>query len=310
MKIKDLFTLRQGNSLELMHTEASSSSSNACINFVSRTAQNNGVVAQVEKTEGIEPFPPGCISVALNGSVLSAFVQTKPFYTAFHVMVLEPEREMTLSEKLYYCMCITSNAYRYNYGRQANKTLKDIELPDTIPEWVYNTPVKPIKTAINPFSALLHSREQRKEFRVGNLFDVKRTTALSVQNTEKGDCPYVSRSGVNNGIVKYVSSEGHTLNAGNCITIGGEGIIAFYQSKPFLTGNNMCTLRNVKLNKFNALFVCTLLNHAKYKYCYGRARTAERIKEEIISLPVTSDGSPNWAYMEQYIKSLPYSDRI
>jgi hypothetical protein len=42
---------------------------------------------------------------------------------------------MRLEEKLFYCHCIKMNAYRYQYGRQANKTLKDIELPD-LPEWL------------------------------------------------------------------------------------------------------------------------------------------------------------------------------
>ena len=142
MKIKDLFVLHQGNGLELMHAEISEKS---YINFVSRTAQNNGVVAQIDEIENIKPFPAGHITVALGGSVLSSFVQLKPFYTAFHIMVLGPKKEMTLQEKLFYCMCINANAYRYGYGRQANKTLKDIELPDSVPNWANTTPIIPIK---------------------------------------------------------------------------------------------------------------------------------------------------------------------
>ena len=33
-------------------------------------------------------------------------------------------------EKLFYCMCINLNKYRYNYGRQANRTLSQIIVPD------------------------------------------------------------------------------------------------------------------------------------------------------------------------------------
>ena len=58
-------------------------------------------------------------------------------------MVLEPKREMTFNEKLYYCMCIQNNAYRYSYGRQANKTLKNIVIPDDVPEWVKHTEIVP-----------------------------------------------------------------------------------------------------------------------------------------------------------------------
>lgn len=84
MKIRDLFIPYQGNGLELINLDISEQSN---INFVSRTAQNNGVVAQVETVETVAPFDAGLITVALGGSVLSSFVQTKPFYTAYHIMV-------------------------------------------------------------------------------------------------------------------------------------------------------------------------------------------------------------------------------
>ena len=122
MKVKDLFILHQGNGFELYNMGQSEDSD---VFFVSRTANNNGVVATVDRVEGTAPFAAGLITVALGGSVLSSFIQRRPFYTAFHIMVLEPRREMSFNEKLYYCMCIQGNRYRYSYGRQANKTLKD-----------------------------------------------------------------------------------------------------------------------------------------------------------------------------------------
>ena len=36
----------------------------------------------------------------------------------------------------------------------------------------------------------------------------------------------------------------------------------------------------------------------------------DRIKETIIHLPVDADGNPDWQFMENYIKTLPYGDRI
>ena len=44
---------------------------------------------------------------------------------------------MTFREKLFYCLCISKNRFRYStFGREANRTLKNLELPDKIPEWV------------------------------------------------------------------------------------------------------------------------------------------------------------------------------
>lgn len=55
-------------------------------------------------------------------------MQDSPFYTAYHVMVLEPKKEyeMTNLVKMFICTQIEANKYKYSYGRQANRTLKDI----------------------------------------------------------------------------------------------------------------------------------------------------------------------------------------
>jgi len=305
IKIKDLFILHQGNGFDL---ESMEQSANSNINFISRTSQNNGVSAQVRKDDKITPFPAGYITVALGGSVLSSFVQLQPFYTAFHIMVLEPKKNMSLIEKLYYCMCIKANAYRYNYGRQANKTFKNIDLPDIIPPWVYNVPVDPIKTANDGKCTPAFNVTQWKEFEIDDLFICSTTKALI--DTEAGNIPYVTRSGAYNGISGYISDKNYEVNNGNCITIGAEGITAFYQKDDFIAGIKIYVLRHNQLNAYNAMFICTILNCYKYKYSYGRARILSKIKDEIIKLPITSAGNPDWGYMEQYIKSLPYSDRI
>ena len=55
---------------------------------------------------------------------------------------------MTLTEKLYYCMCIKANDYRYNFGRQANKTLKDIDVPAIVPLWAGDIFENAVKTNV------------------------------------------------------------------------------------------------------------------------------------------------------------------
>lgn len=45
---------------------------------------------------------------------------------------------MSVEQKLFFCMCIRSNKFRFNYGRQANKTLRELLIPDIaeVPDWV------------------------------------------------------------------------------------------------------------------------------------------------------------------------------
>ena len=69
-------------------------------------------------------------------------------------------------------------------------------------------------------------------------------------------------------------------------------------------------MRRNNMNKYNGLFLATILNLEDYRYSYGRARILGKLKDEIIKLPVDKEGNPDWQFMEDYIKSLPYGDRI
>lgn len=57
------------------------------------------------------------------------------------------------------------------------------------------------------------------------------------------------------------------------------------------------------------MFIITIIDQEKYKFSYGRKYRAH-IEETMVKLPVDSYGDPDWLYMENYIKSLPYGDRI
>ena len=152
--------------------------------------------------------------------------------------------------------------------------------------------------------------EKWREFKVDDIFECK--TAKAMNGTEEGIFPYITRSSLNNGFSGFVNDDDgeYKLNKKNCITIGAEGIFAFYQNKDFISGVKIYTLRNEYLNKYNALFIITILNEENYRYTYGRARILEKIKNEEISLPITSQNLPDWQFMEDYIKQLHYSDKI
>jgi restriction endonuclease S subunit len=214
MKVAELFTLHQGNSFELINMEIDRRSG---VNFVARTGENNGVTAKIKVMDAVVPFPAGYITVALGGSVLSSFVQYKHFYTGFHVMVLEPKNDMRLEEKLFYCHCIKMNAYRYRYGRQANKTLKDIELPE-LPDWLssYTIDYSRIETKIEK-KELPFDTSRWEEFRVGDLFNIcgTRTTKINIlKEYGSGNYPYVTTQASNNGVegfYNYWTEQGKVL---------------------------------------------------------------------------------------------------
>lgn len=138
MCISDLFDVVYGTNLELNRlTEIGEGG----VNFISRTSRNNGVSARVKALPNLQPIPGGVLTVAGGGSVLETFYQVEPFYSGRDLYYLRPLLPLTPEEMFFYAACLRANRYRYNYGRQANRTLRDIQVPtpDVIPSWVYGS---------------------------------------------------------------------------------------------------------------------------------------------------------------------------
>jgi len=281
------------------------------INFISSQSRDNGVVSKVEKVENIRVYPAGIITVPLKGTVLAAHLQPEPCYVAHQIAVLLSKIKMTVNEKLFYCACIRYNAFRYTYGRQADLSLKDIELPDIIPEWVYKTDVKPITTEIK-YKKLPLNYSIWKEYKIDELFYVSVSKDNNIFNSDIGIVPYVASSSDNNGVTGFVDAE--PSQKANNLTIARNGSVGsvFYQPKDYCASPDDIRILTpkFKMNVYIGLFLKTIIEQEKFKYGYGRKLGTARIKNMIIKLPVTQQGTPDWDYMEQYVKSLPYSDRI
>lgn len=137
LKVSDIFDVLPGHSLELNRLTPAPQAEGVA--FVSRKMRDNGIVAYVKELPELTPAPVGELTCALSGNgVLSTFIQEQPFYTAFHVARLLPKFQLSTPQLLFFCMCIKANRYRYSYGRQANRTVRDLVVPDPrlAPNWV------------------------------------------------------------------------------------------------------------------------------------------------------------------------------
>lgn len=126
--VRDLFEVKYGINMELNACVLAEDGDCSAINFVARTEDNNGVSAKVYPVEGKIPQPAGIITCAGGGSVLSTFLQEKPFYSGRDLYLLIPKYSMGKAAKLFIITIIKANKYRYSYGRQANVTLPYLEL--------------------------------------------------------------------------------------------------------------------------------------------------------------------------------------
>lgn len=313
VKINDLFEIKNGNGFELINMEEVQNNEINSFNFISRTEKNNGISARVE-IKDIEPFSANTITVAVGGSVLSTFVQTEPYYTGFHIQILYPKKDYSEIEMQFYAYCIRKNKYRYNYGRQANKTLKDILIPEAIPSEWKNLNFKELNSLIkepinnNEFKFCIENWE---EYLLSDLFEItgsKTTPLLELEEYGNGKYPFITTQATNNGVEGFYNY--HT-EKGNVLVIDS-AVIGYCSYQPFdfsASDHVEKLIPKFEMDKYTGLFLTTVLNKEQYRYNYGRKASQSRLEQRSIKLPSVKN-NPDWNFMRNYIKSLPYSSNI
>ena len=150
------------------------------------------------------------------------------------------------------------------------------------------------------------------------MFSLEPTKGIVTDDLVEGqDVPYMAAKHDGNGIEMMCSTEGieDWVSKGNCIVFvnlgAGSAGYANYINEDFIgmSGKTTCGY-NDNLNEWNGLFIATCLCQERPKYSFGRSWTGDRLKETVIKLPVDVDGNPDWQFMEDYIKALPYGDRL
>lgn len=81
----------------------------------------------------------------------------------------------------------------------------------------------------------------------------------------------------------------------------------FYREEEFCCDDNIIVLQNSNLNKYQMLFIVPLIEMRKPSYNYGNQYRLKDLDSHIIMLPIDDLGNPDYNFMEQYIKSLPFS---
>ena len=151
-----------------------------------------------------------------------------------------------------------------------------------------------------------------KAFRIGDLFDIHPTRAYKRINSEllvaTGNVPVVANSAQNNGVVGF--SDLPATENGGIITFSDttDANAIFYQVQPFIGYAHVQGMypKFQKISDFGMLFLVSAFQSQALRMNFDYANKFRRdIALNIeIYLPVTSDGQPDWAYMEEYMRQI------
>ena len=207
-----------------------------------------------------------------------------------------------------------------------------------IPDWQFMEDYikslhhKPITTKVKFGLVKELDVDNWEEFKVQDLFKLVHGKANDGMLEEGNDCVYLGAKLNDCGFMRKCKYNEKLAHEGNCICFvtNGEGSVgyAFYKG---LEDKFIATIDLVMgyadfLTPAIGSFIATCLCLERRKYSHGR-KWKKTLPTTVIKLPIQKDSNgnpviddnhtysdngyiPDWQFMEDYINSLPYSDRI
>ena len=310
--------------------------------FVSRTENDNGVDCYVLERDLQCTENGNAIVIGDTTSTIS--YQPNIFGTGDHIIIIRASW-LNCYTGLFIVGLLQKERFRYSYGRAFLMDLiknTTILLPvsnNGAPDWewieryIKSLHHKPISTKKPQMNVLMLDCRRWEKFKLGKLFDVQLSKGdIKLDDMNEGSVPLVSSGETNNGIVGFIDTCGDgkaEIFTGNKLTLDMFGN-AFYQPDDFYAvshGRVNILIPYFALTKNIGLFIASVIKKEQYRFSYGRAVYSGVAAEMEIILPIqeNADGTPHidtectyshegyvpdWLWMENYIKSLPYSDRI
>ena len=331
-QVKDILSIHNGKGITTEEIEENAGD----FAVVQSGEENNGVLGKIDldycKSKGYTYTEKPCLTVARSGSAGFVSFQKNGCVVGDSAKILLLPDEVAKTEiYLFLHSILTANRFKYDYGRKVTeyKYMNDyIDLPTLIKgrkkvpdfefmeNYIKSLHYKPLTTKNRPENALPLNIEKWGEFSLNSLFEVVLSKGdIKIDEVESGLIPLVSSGETNNGVVGYIDSRGDgkaEIFKGNTITID-MFCNAFYQKDDFYAvSHGRVNILKPKfiLNQYIAIFIITLIHQNKYRYSYGRALYSDEAKKMTIKLPINHKGEPDFEFMENYIKSLPYGDRL
>lgn len=154
-----------------------------------------------------------------------------------------------------------------------------------------------------------HLDEMKWEaFYLSELFAFDKGNQNDMNTLSPGDTPLISAKKVDNGLKGFATPNQKKLFAGHCITLnldgdGGAGL-AYYQPNAMLLDSHVCALvPKDTISKEALLFISRIITNQGDAYGHGHSINKNRLRVFRIMLPVSAPHTPDFVYMEEYMRN-------
>ena len=289
--------------------------------YITTAATNNGIAGYSDK------YTEEGNVITIDSAVLgTAFYQKDNFTASDHVEKLIPKFEINELIGQYLASVLNASAryYQYAYNNKRSQIALKKEVinlpatPDGEPDWQYmESYMKKIMQESEQSIENLNRVEDKKDsidisgwgkFKIETLFDsLLSKDDIQPKNIIEGDVPLISSGNTNNGIIANIKHDTATLQKANTITVDMFGK-AFYQKIPYYCvshGRVNILIPKFSINEYIGLFIVSVIEKtSRVKYSFSNMCTGTKLLKDIIYLPATPDGEPDWQYMENYMKKI------
>lgn len=270
-------------------------------------------------------YKGGCIAITNNGSVGHAYYQSCPFTCSHDVTVVYLKNQiLDRALALFLIPLIEKTGESFVYAkkwRPKRMRRSMLILPitsDGTPDWNFMSAYMRqeekvlMKEAIsrlkrqlaeNHAEPIVFKGREWRAFFIENLFDrIERGKRLVIKDRIIGPTPFITAGETNNGVSSFISNESHKTYS-EAVTLDMFAN-AFYQGWPFKCDDNITVLKLRGQSKYVHMFLLPILSKLQEKYSYAKQVRPHRLSREIIQLPASPDGTPDWAFMSAYMQGL------
>lgn len=146
-----------------------------------------------------------------------------------------------------------------------------------------------------------------KEFFFTDIFkEIKRGKRLTKSNQIDGNIPYVSSTGINNGVDNFIGNDEKVRKFANNLSLANSGSVGscFYHKYEYIASDHITTLTLEYEDEYVYKFMSTIISRLEEKYSFNREINDKRISREKLFLPIDKKGEPHWKYMSNFVKKL------